>query len=528
MKINGQKGQSTFMLVGVLFVVTILMIATYYTVSQVNINTSGSNKAKGIAIQAADAGVNQFISDITNRKVDIIGAVLPLTRNYPVTLSGQTITVPVSIDYLKAAGVPVKDLEGNFKYTLDAVATPIIAYGARGAVPITRHVQANVSIVNLARYNAFTIDHDMWAASGATFDGPYHTNSYLEIGGTMYWNSSTLAGGTPNPFFSDTYVTMAADTIRQLGGWSAPTFYTMTGNRGRISTHASYDICTSTGMPAGTWFDKAHGGMVVNIRPIPYSTYYNYSQVILQLSNLPWFRLNGADVSCTSASNLTIDVGVTGLTPRLKINLNAFGTGSADDVFQGLANYNAALDSTYGAIIYCTDDVAVYGWLAAATGASNTNKKVMIVGQKSIEIIGDVLYSGDAYTTGLDTYDPAVPCPVPATSNPTNDAIALICTDNIYVNPWRNASASFFKNSGDMKISGMLYGYSGCLTGGGRSYKSGGRSSISQFTTFGGQTFNTGGVVPGSFNVGYDPNLHTNISKLVPVGVGVISWMEIQ
>ena len=86
MKINGQKGQSTFMLVGVLFVVTILMIATYYTVSQVNINTSGSNKAKGIAIQAADAGVNQFISDITNRKVDIIGAVLPLTRNYPVTL----------------------------------------------------------------------------------------------------------------------------------------------------------------------------------------------------------------------------------------------------------------------------------------------------------------------------------------------------------------------------------------------------------------------------------------------------------
>ena len=115
------------MLIGIIFVVTVLMLATYFTVSQVNINSSGSNKARGIAIQAADAGINQFISDITNRKVEIIGATLPLTRNYPVTLSGTTLTVPVSIDYLRVSGTPVKDLEGNNKYTLDAVATPIIA-----------------------------------------------------------------------------------------------------------------------------------------------------------------------------------------------------------------------------------------------------------------------------------------------------------------------------------------------------------------------------------------------------------------
>jgi len=524
-KFKKNKGQSTFMLIGIIFVVTVLMLATYFTVSQVNINSSGSNKAKGIAIQAADAGINQFISDITNRKVEIIGATLPLTRNYPVTLSGTTLTVPVSIDYLRVSGTPTKDLEGNNKYILDAVATPIIAYGAKGQVPITRHVQANVSIINLARYNAFTIDHDIWASSGSTFDGPYHTNSYMEIGGTMYWNSSTLSGGTANPFFSDTYVTMSAGSIQQAGSWSAPTFYTMAGKRGRLSSSGSFDICTSTGSPNGTWLDKAHGGMTVNIRPIPYSTYYNYSQVILQLSSLPSFKLNGADVS---GSNLTVDVGVTGMADRVKININAFGTGSGDDVFKGSTNYQAALGSTYGAIIYCTDDVAVYGRLPAVTGALNTNKKVMIVSQKSIEIIGDILYSGDIYNAGRETYDPAGPVPVPATSNPTDDAIALICTDNIYVNPWRKADTAFFENSDDMKISGFLYGYSGSLTGGGRSYDSGGSSSISQFTTFGGQTFNNGGVVPGSFNVGYDPELCNNISKLVPVGVGVISWMEIR
>lgn len=526
--INLQKGQSTFIIAGIVFLITIIMIGVYFTVSQVNLTTSGSHKAQQIAIEATDAAVNQMVSDIVNREINVFGATLPITESYPVSVSSTTLTVPVTLDLLlDAQNQPVLDLEGNNRYVLDAIASPIIAYGAKGQTSITRHVQANVSIVNLSRYNAFTITNDMWASWGGTFDGPYHCNSYLEIGGTMYWNSSTLSGGGANPFWSDTYVTMAAEDIRQLSGWSAPTFYTQVGKFGRRTTDANFDICTTTSRTKGTWFDKNRGGMKVTIRPIPYSTYYNYSQVVLQKSLLPWYRLNGASVSCGVASNLIIDVGVTGLTnAHVKINLNAFGTGSSDDIFQGSTNYNNALASTYGIVIYCVDDIAVYGRLP--TAVNNTNKKVMIVSQKSIEIIGDIMCSGDIYTTGSSTYDPVIPVPVPATSNPTNDAIALICTDNIYVNPWRKADASFFKNSNDMKISGFLYGYSGCLTGGGRSYKTGGSSSITQFTTFGGQTFNTGGVVPGNFNVGYDPLLNQNISKLVPVGVGVISWMEMK
>ncbi|MFH1825648.1 MAG: hypothetical protein ABH873_10580 [Candidatus Firestonebacteria bacterium] len=526
--INLQTGQSTFIMVGIIFLITIIMIGVYFTVSQVNITTSGSHKAQQIAIEATDAAVNQMISDIVNRQINVFGTTLPITENYPVTVSSTTLIVPVTLDLLRdAMHQPVLDLEGNNRYVLDAIASPIMAYGAKGTTSITRHVQANVSIVNLARYNAFTISNDMWASSGGTFDGPYHCNSYLEIGGTMYWNSSTLSGGGANPFWSDTYVTMAANDIRQLGGWSAPTFRTQVAKFGRLTTYAGFDICTTTSRLLGTWFDRQRGGMVVTIRPIPYSAYYNYSQVILQKSLLPWFRLNGTDVSCGVSSNLIIDVGVTGITnAHIKVNLNAFGTGSTDDVFQGATNYNNALASTYGIVIYSIDDVAVYGRLP--TAVNNTNKKIMIVSQKSIELIGDIMYSGDIYTTGSATYNPSLPVPVPATSNPTNDAIALICTDNIYVNPWRKVNTSFFKNSNDMKISGFLYGYSGCLCGGGRSYKSGGSSSITQFTTFGGQTFNTGGYVPGNFNVGYDALLNLNISRLVPVGVGVISWMEIK
>ena len=528
-----KKGQSTFMLVGIVTIICIMMIGVYQTISNLNTNAAGSHKARDIAIEAADAGVNQFISDITNRKINILGATLPLTREYSVEVNSSSLTVPITCDLLKSGGVAVLDLEGNNRYVVDAIATPIIAYGAGLKNPVTRHVQANLSIVNLSRYNAFTIGNDIWAASGANFDGPYHTNgSAMSIGGSMYWNSATLSGGGANPFYSNSYVTMTAGSFVQASGWSAPSFSTMSGGFGRLSSSGSYSINATASRTNGTWLDSAHGGIKVNIRPIPYTTYYNYAQVILSLNTLPTYKLNGADVSCTVATNLLIDVGVSGYTNRIKINLNAFGTGSTSvtnyDIFQGLSNYTAALASTYGIIIYCTDDVAVYGQLPAVAGSTNTNKKVMIVSTKSIEVVGDVLYSGDSFTTTHDSYNPATPAPVSATSNPNNDAIALICTDNIYVNPWRNANAAFFQNSNDMKIVGFLYGYSGALSGGGRSYQSGGSSSIGQFTTFGGQTFLYGGIVPGSFNVGYDPNLNNNISRLVPVGVGVISWMEIK
>ncbi len=528
-KNKNNSGQSTFLIVGIVSIITVMMIGVYFVASKINTNASGSNKARNIAVQAADAGINQFISDVSNRQINIIGATLPVTRNYTVAVGVNTLTVPVTCDFLKSGGTPVLDLEGNNRYVVDAIATPIIAYGAGVKVPVTRHIQANLSIVNLSKYNAFTIGNDVWASSSAIFNGPYHSNgSGVSIGGSISWNSSTLSGGGANPFYSDTYVTMCAGSFVQASGWGSPTFRTVNGKFGRLSSDSTYEICATTSRPGGTWLDAAHGGVKVNIRPIPYGTYYNYAQVILSLSDLPSFKLNGADVSCTNATNLQINVGVNGYTNRLKININAFGTGSSDDIFQGSTNYMAALQSTYGIIIYCTDDVAVYGQIPAVSGTANTNKKVMIVSQKSIEVIGDVLYSGDSFVTTNDSYNASTPAPIPSTSNPNNDAMALICTDNIYVNPWRNTDTAFFQNSNDMKISGFLYGYSGALSGGSRSYASGGSSTIGQFTTFGGQTFRSGGIVPGTFNVAYDPLLNNNISKIVPVGVGVVSWMEIK
>jgi len=517
------------MVVGIVSIIAVMMIIVYSIVSKMNTNASGSRKATDIAVQAADAGINQFISDVSNRQINIIGATLPISKNYTVTAGTGTLTVPVTCDLLRSGGTPVLDLEGNNRYVVDAIATPIISYGAGVKVPVTRHIQANLSIINLAKYNAFTIGNDIWASSSSNFNGPYHCNGTgMSIGGTIYWNSSTLSGGGTNPFYSDAYVTMCAGSFVQASGWSTPAFPTMNGKVGRLSSSGSYDTCVTASRTGGTWLDSAHGGVKVNLRPIPYSTYYNYAQVILSLADLPSYTLNGANVASTNATNLQIDVGVSGYTNRLKININAFGTGSADDIFQGSTNYLAALQSTYGIIIYCTDDVAVYGQIPVVSGTANTNKKIMIVSQKSIEVIGDMIYSGDTFVTTNDSYNPSTPAPVPATSNPNNDAIALICTDNIYVNPWRSSDSNYFQTSSDMKISGFIYGYSGALSGGSRSYKSGGNSSIGQFTTFGGQTFLNGGIVPGTFNIAYDPLLSNNISKLVPVGVGVISWMEIK
>ena len=61
------------MVVGIVSIIAVMMIIVYSIVSKMNTNASGSRKATDIAVQAADAGINQFISDVSNRQINIIG-----------------------------------------------------------------------------------------------------------------------------------------------------------------------------------------------------------------------------------------------------------------------------------------------------------------------------------------------------------------------------------------------------------------------------------------------------------------------
>ena len=521
-----KRGQSTFTFIAIVFLIMVIMIAAYYTVTQTNLTTSGHSKATNKAIEAADAGVNQMISDIGNRIIDVLGASLPLSRNYPVSTSIGDIQVPVTLDYRYSGGSPVTDLEGNNRYLIDATVT-LDAVGAKSKTSITRHVQSDVSVINLARYSMFiTADHIV-SGSSISVDGPYHCNGTLQVGGTLYWNASKLPGGSNNPFWSDSYVTMVSN---QFSNYTAsPVVYTMSSGaangRAYISTSPSYTVVITASRPNGTWLDRTHGGFVAEQRPIPFTTYTTYAQVIIQKDYLPTFSVNGTSYT---SSNLTIDAGITGQANVVKINLNALGTGTDEDVCSGSLNYQNALTSTYGLLIYVVGTAGVYGRIPTVVGLSNTNKRVTIAATQNIEILGDILYSGDNYDTAGDVaYDTGVPAPIPSTSNPNNDAIALICTGNIYINPGRKTNTSFFINSTEMKVDGFLYSETGMIAQGSRSFKAGYSSTIGPVTYFGSQTKRMAGAYSSSPHICYDPVLYNNVSKIIPVCIAVNSWREV-
>ncbi|MEK6647305.1 MAG: hypothetical protein AABY84_11605 [Candidatus Firestonebacteria bacterium] len=527
-KISNEYGQTTFGFVAVVFLIMVTMILAYYTVTQTNLTTSGHSKATNTAIEAADAAVNQMISDISNRQIDVLGGTMPISTTYPITTVSGTISVPTTIDYRYNGFAPTTDLEGNNRYVVDATVT-IDAVGAKSKTQITRHVESDLSVINLARYNLFATASDIWAGTNFIIDGPFHCNGILRVGGSLYWNASKLPGGGNNPFWSDAYVTMASSTIGQYG--ASYTVYTMssgaTNARGYISTSGSYSIVTTTSRPLGTWFDKAHGGFAAELRPIPFTTYSSYAQVVIQRDYLPTFRIGG---SSYTSSNLTIDAGITGQANIVKINLNALGTGTDEDVCQGLINYTDFLDDQYGLLIYVEGTAGIYGRIPEVAGIANTNKKIMIAATQNIEILGDILYSDDDYDTlGDPAYSATAPVtPTPAVSNPHNDSIALVCTGNIYINSGRKTNTAFYINSTGIKIDGFLYSSTGFIAQGSRSYKAGYSSTLGPITFFGGQTYKIAGVVTASPKVCFDPLLSQNVSKLIPVGIAINSWREVQ
>lgn len=524
-----KKGQSTFTFVALVFLIMAIMIAAYFNVTQVNLTTSGHSKATNTAIEASDAAVNQMISDISNRRIDVLGATLPLLRNYPVTTTSGTIQVPVSIDFRYSGGSPVLDLEGNNRYLVDATVSDIVAVGAKSKTNITRHVQSDLSVINLARYSMFITANHIISGSGISVDGPYHCNGNLSVGGTLYFNASKLSGGGSNPFWSDSYVAMVSNQFTQYTG--SYTVYTMSSGsvngRAYISTSGLYTVVTTASRPNGTWFDSAHGGFAAEQKPIPFTTYTSLAQVIIQKDYLPTFRVYG---STYTSSNLTIDAGITGQANVVKINLNALGTGTDEDVCQGSANYQTALSNQYGLIIYVDNDVGVYGRIPTVVGLANTNKKISIISTKNIELLGDILYSGDTYDAAADVaYSTSTPVsPIPSTSNPNNDAIALICTGHIYINPGRKTNTAFFIDSTEMKVDGFLYSETGMIAQGSRSFKSGYSSTIGPVTYFGAQTKRMAGAYSASPHICFDSLLYQNVSKIIPVGIAIHSWREIQ
>jgi hypothetical protein len=521
-----ESGQSTFTFIAVVFLILLIMIGAYFTVTQTNLTTSGHNKATNTAIQAADAAINQLISDISNRSIDVLGTTMPMSQSYPVTTTNGTISVPVTLDFRYSGGVPVTDLEGNNRYLADATVS-INAVGAKSTTTLTRHVQSDISIINLARYSMFVTANHIISGSGISVDGPYHCNGNLSVGGTLYFNASKLASGSANPFWSDSYVAMVSGSFNQ---YVAYTVYTMSSGASNaqayISSSPSYTVVATATRPSGTWLDSANGGFTAEQKPIPFTTYTTYAQAIIETSNLPTFRYNGVD---NISNNLTIDAGITGQSNIVKINLNALGTGTDEDICLGMTNFVNALTSQYGLLIYVVGSAGVYGRVPTVAGAANTNKRITIAATQNIEILGDVLYSGDVYNSAGDVaWDTSVPTPVAATSNPNNDAISLICTGNIYINPGRKTDTNFFINSTEMKIDGFLYSETGMIAQGTRSFKAGYSSTIGPVTYFGAQTKRQAGAYSASPHICYDPLLSTNVSKIIPVGIAINSWREVQ
>ena len=283
--------------------------------------------------------------------------------------------------------------------------------------------------------------------------------------------------------------------------------------------------------------------------------------------------LSGNQLIDPGVTQYTNTLGTTGDTWPVRINLNAlnkgigttastgaFGEVQAGDGYLGSTdavasyNYNKALASQYGLVIFVDGNAAIWGMLPAASGVTNTGKKVTIICTGDAQIMGDVLVSNSRYTAGAITSKTIDPNPL--VDNPNQDAIAVLSTGNVYVNPWYAQAPSHFvneatgatcNNGGDMRIDSFLYTPTG-VTGGAngtrtaacpgcgyQQYKAAktnpggeGAQNIAYFTFHGAIAVNTSGYLPGcsGYSRIYDPQMKYNVSSIIPAGTSVASWQE--
>jgi hypothetical protein len=460
MKLNKQ-GQTLIVISIIIAFVFVTFVYTLYLMTKVNLTASVHDRLAARAIEVCDVGISQMIGDIHRHNVNL--TLLPVTTSYAIvkyadatTTEAVESTLSIVPDNNDVDGDgdttdPETDLAGNTVYQIDSRSWGSMIYGEK---VLKRHVAARIAIVNLARYNLFYRGNDIWSngstlASGTPImlDGPYHTNGNLELGGVIYFNNQRLPNTSPNntpsinanPAYSQDYTVMCAKQILQdTGGNPANITYTQNNQRGRLSADGAYNTVPNATRPRGTWFDGAHGGFEIQLQALDFVRYQALAQVIIEYDNLPDFSVYGITHNSTS---LVIPNGAGDQT--IDIDLSYLGSGTAKDICFNMTNYQNALSSYYGLIIFVNGPVSVHGKIAECPGANN-NKKITIVSTDSIDIIGDVLYSQDPYMQILDAFTDDAS--VNAWSIDTNNANAFISRDTtaaIFTGaPYKNVDSS--------------------------------------------------------------------------------------
>ncbi len=420
MKLNN-RGQMLIVISVIIALVFATFIYTLYFMTKVNMTASIHDRLAARAIEVCDVGISQTIGDIHRHNIDL--ALLPVTTSYAIVKypdSEKTEAVEATLSEVPDindvdgdgdTADPETDLAGNIVYQIDSRSWGSMFSGEK---LVKRHVAARIAIVNLARYNLFYRGNDVWA-NGSTLgsgqpimlDGPYHTNGNLELGGIIYFNnqflpttpgSNNIPGGTANPAYTQGYTVMCVGQISQRAGYPANTTYTQNNQNGRLSLDIGYSVVPNATRPRGTWFDGAHGGFIIRLEDLDFVKYQSLAQVIIDPDDLPDFSVYGLTHNSTS---LLIPNGAGDQT--IDIDLSYLGSGTAKDICFGMTNYQNALNSYYGLIIFVNGPVSVHGQIATCPAANN-NKKITIVSTDSIDIIGDVLYSQDPYLQILDSF----------------------------------------------------------------------------------------------------------------------------
>jgi hypothetical protein len=419
-----KDAQGVISLLVAFFIVLVIVVFTYMIIFLVKINMQSGlhTKLAARAVETADVGVAQMISDIHRHAVDL--SAMPVTTTYSLIkdpTSGATETVTVTIDTIPDindvdgdgdTAEPETDLTGNIIYNIDSVSKATLSSGQE---ILKREVAARLSVINLASYNLFYVENDIWANSSTLnsgqpimLDGPYHTNGDLALGGIIYFNNQFLPsnpgtnnvpGGTANVSYFNGYTVMSAGNIIQASGYPGSVTYTQNNQRGRLSNDGAYNVCPTATNPRGTWFDKAHGGFEIHMEPLDFVRYRGMAQVKLDINQLPNYLSFG---SIRNSNQLVIDTGA-GFN-AVDIDLASLGNGTVKDICGNITNYENALTSEYGLVIFVKGPVAVHGKLASLFGAANNNKKVTIISTDTLDIIGDILYSGDPYMQILDSF----------------------------------------------------------------------------------------------------------------------------
>ncbi|MDD5492970.1 MAG: hypothetical protein PHV60_09895, partial [bacterium] len=440
MKLNN-RGQMLIVISVIISIVFATFVFTLYYMTKVNMTASVHDRLAARAIEVCDVGISQVIGDIHRHNIDM--SLLPFTTSYAIVkypdadktegVEARLNEVP-DINDVDGDGDttdPETDLAGNTVYQIDSRSWGSLFSGEK---IVKRHVAARIAIVNLARYNLFYRKNDIWANSSTLgsgqpimLDGPYHTNGNLELGGVIYFNnqnlpinpgSNNMPGGTANAAYNQSYTVMCAGQILLAGGYASNNTYSQNNQIARLSSNPAYSVLPNATRPRGTWFDGAHSGFQIQLQDLDFVKYQALAQVIIEKDNLPEFSVYGINHTSTG---LVIANGAGDQT--IDIDLSHLGKGTNKDICFGSVNYQNALSSYYGLIIFVNGPVSVHGKIADCPGANN-NKKITIISTDSIDIIGDVLYSQDPYMQILDSFPDAAS--VAAWSIDTVHAIAAL------------------------------------------------------------------------------------------------------